>query len=195
MNPLAQTSINFAPILCNALSIVLSESRPVSICTHHATLLPLAARELETHLRVRRNAVNALVSLDGEDRWGYPGPERLDQMAEESAARREQIRVAERALEHMVLSLRESDPTALEAWITAQELLLDTYLHELAQHPEPDRVTTEVFVAQGERNSWNRVRAGDLTFVDQNSFYVRPPRELYLHLFGVEPWHDVSSAP
>jgi hypothetical protein len=149
------------------------------------TPVPAAAQELETHLRSRRHAVSALVSLDGEDRWGYPGPERLAQMQEEAAELNERIRVAEAAMTEQVARLRESDPMALEAWIAAQELLLDAYLQELAQYPDPDRVRTEVSVAQGERKSWAKVRAGKIAFVDQNSFYVRPSRHLYEQLFGL----------
>ena len=158
----------------------------MSTTTMNVTLLPAAAQELETHLRSRRHAVSGLVSLDGEDRWGHPGPERLAQMQDEAAELNERIRVAETAMTEQVARLRQSDPTALEAWIAAQELLLDAYLQELAQHPDPDRVRTEVSVAQGERKSWAKVRAGKIAFVDQNSFYVRPPRELYAQLFGMQ---------
>jgi hypothetical protein len=151
------------------------------------TQVPAAAQELETHLRSRRHAVSALVSLDGEDRWGYPGPERLAQMQEEAAELNERIRVAEAAMTEQVTRLRESDPTALEAWISAQELLLESYIHDLSQHADQDRVRTEIFVARDELKSWSKVRVGELAFVDQNSFYVHLPSETYVRYFGFEP--------
>lgn len=149
--------------------------------------VPEAAQELERHLRARRHAVNGLVALDGEDRWGHPGPERQEEMAREAGLLQAHLRQAEQQLAERVAQLRADDPAALESWIVAQETLLDAYLGVLAAHPDPDRVRTEISVAQGERKGWGRVRAGKIAFVEQNSFYVRPPREVYVSLFGAEP--------
>ena len=165
----------------------------MSITFATVTRVPATAQALETCLRIRRLAVSALLSLDGEDRWGRPGPERLDEMAKETAQLNEQISRAETAMNQQVETLRREDPGALESWISAHEMLLEAYLQQLAQHPEPERVGTETYVAQQERALWAQVRAGEMAYVNQNSFYVRPPRELYVQLFGVEFWqHDDS---
>jgi hypothetical protein len=149
--------------------------------------LPPAALELERALSRRREAVRWLVSLDGEDRWSSPGPERRAQMDAESAEQMAKRSDAERSLRSRAAELRERDPASLLAWIAAQEDLLDAYLAELSLDADPSRRRTERFVAKGERDGWGEVRDGKRDFVEQNGFYVQAPQALYRSLFGFDP--------
>lgn len=148
------------------------------------TRVPDAACALERHLARRRDATSALLLLDGEDRWGHPDAARRAQMDREAAALTAAMREAEAALEREVAALRTVDAATLDAWVAAQEALLDAYLAELAAAPEPGRGRTEAHVARQERAAWGEVRAGARAWVDQNTFYVRAPRALYQALFG-----------
>lgn len=149
--------------------------------------LPPAALELEAHLVARRAGMRGLLALDGEDRWGRPTPARATEMDAEAKRHKQSIAEAEAALTQRVAALRRSDPAALEAWIATQEALLDAFVAELDAAPDQDRVRTERHVAAQERAGWQKVRAGRLAFVDQNDFYVRVPRSLYVRRFGFEP--------
>ncbi len=160
---------------------------PASEPTPGSPRLPPAALELERALARRREAVRWLVSLDGEDRWSSPGPERRAQMDAEAAEQMAKRSEAELTLRARVAELREREPASLLAWIAAQEELLDAYLAELSLDQDPDRRRTERFVAKGERDGWTEVRDGKRDFVEQNGFYVQAPRALYRSLFGFDP--------
>lgn len=149
--------------------------------------LPESAIELERHLRRRHHAVDALLVIDGEERWGHPGPERAAVLQADAAALVALVSQSEAELGRAVPVLRAADPVAFEAWVAAQEALLDDYLAELDRAPDPDRVRTERFVAETEREGWSKVRAGALAFVDQSGFFVKRSPALYAALFGMDP--------
>lgn len=156
-------------------------------CVEPAVRLPASVCDLERPLVRRRAGLRGLLALDAEDRWGRPDAERTAAMDREARELRAAITEAEAEVARRVAELRTTDPELLEAWIAAQEALLEAFEAELDRAPDPDRVRTERHVARQEREDWGKVRAGRLAFVDQNDFYVRVPRALYHALFGFEP--------
>lgn len=146
--------------------------------------VPPAAVELERLLARRRALASGLLSLDMYDRWGARSDEdhrrTRDEMATLDA---EQAAVVAR-LEARVAELRTADPEAVIRWAEAHLALLDAFL----ARAQPD--STEAFVARGERQAWEEVRAGTRARVEENVYFVAPERALYAELFGLDPTGD-----
>lgn len=140
--------------------------------------VPPGTQALERLLRRRRELVSGLVSLDGYERWGARTPEDHAQAAAEGAELNRQLREVEGELTALVTRLRAEQPESVLRWAAAWRELLLEYLRQVAPG------STEAFVAGGELHEWEKVSAGELAFVDQNSFYVRVDQALHARLFG-----------
>lgn len=141
---------------------------------------------LERLLARRRRLGSQLLSLDAYDRWGARSTEEKAQAAEETRelqAARAQV-TAE--LEAMVEQLRGRRPEAIREWALAHIELLEHFVASLGAEAE-DKLSTERFVAERERDEWGEVRDGALPYVEENVFYVHLDPERYRQLFGFEP--------
>jgi hypothetical protein len=136
---------------------------------------------LERRMARRRELSAILVTLDGEDRWGYPDEARRAEMDREGGdARTEHYRLADE-LTAEVAALRARAPEEIAAWAQTHVELLDAYIASVAAD------STEAFVAKGERGEWLEVAAGTKAWVDENVNYVHLDRDRYRTAFGFDP--------
>ncbi len=132
-----------------------------------------------------RHASGALLGLDMWSRWGSRGAtdeEWREYEATTAEHSRQHVEAAEQ-LTALVTELRTSSPVSVEAWADAHRELLEAFILECG---DDESRSTAAFVAQEEWDAWGRVRDGELSYVDENSFYVSVDPERYRAAFGVE---------
>lgn len=138
--------------------------------------------ELERDARTIWRAGAALLEAEMYDRWG-PTDDVAQREAIEAQARdaHERRRAAIARVEQRVRELRVSAPQVLKAWADAHLALLADFLGRA----QPDG--TAAFVAKQEQEGWQKLAAGELDRVEQNTYYVHYDRKLYAARFGFDP--------
>ncbi len=143
-------------------------------------------RELETLLARIRNAGQGLLDMDMWDRWGsaHASAEERARRETDAANASSRKQAAQAELTALVTHLRAVEPAEIVAWADAHETFLVAFIAGCGQASDK---ATERFVAEGERTAWAAVRAGTLSFVEENFYYVTIERERYRACFGIDP--------
>jgi hypothetical protein len=143
--------------------------------------MPESVLALETLLARLRSVRNAMLTLDGFTRWGmHDDDDRARANAEGERLYPDEAETIAK-LRALVSQTRRDQRSAIEAWVDAHQRLLRDFV--LASAGDSNQSTARS-VAEGEIQSWERVRAGELDFVDENVGYVHVDTAQYRAMFG-----------
>lgn len=124
----------------------------------------------------------SLLSRDAYDRWSHAPPEKKEENLAAMAREDREIRALREQLSQRVEQLRENEPEAVAEWAAAHIALLEDFIAEKSADKEKNG--TEIYVAEGELAEWRKLKNGEVSFVEQNVFYVHYDEKLYRSYFG-----------
>ncbi|MBN8219370.1 MAG: hypothetical protein J0L53_00520 [Spirochaetes bacterium] len=137
---------------------------------------------LQKDLMQIRELAGSLLSRDAYDRWSYGPPEEKEENLAAMAREDREIRAQREQLSQRVQQLRASEPEAVVEWAAAHIALLEDFIAEKSADKEKNG--TEIYVAEGELAEWRKLKNGEVSFVEQNVFYVHYNEKLYRSYFG-----------
>ncbi|MBV6492441.1 MAG: hypothetical protein LDLANPLL_00435 [Turneriella sp.] len=170
--------------LVSAWIITLAASCMFAILTGMTTTgssLP-ETKTLEAMQRKRFELGNILLNLDMYERWGHGSDPAMNLELEKMGVYSAEAEQLEKQITEKVKSL----PLEIRKdWAAAHIRLLESFIAK--KNADPEKYSTELFVAKEEMDSWHNLAQGKINYVSRNVFYVSYDREEYFSLFGFFP--------
>jgi hypothetical protein len=144
-------------------------------------------RELEK-LRVQihhADVIAANVSMWQDRAGSYSSPEEHSEMEADLAQATRDRAVAKTAIDALFARTRAEAPAEIESWALAHEAILCLYLNQCAESGESDGMAA--YSAQKDLVAWAELRAGKVSWVNEQLSSTSLGRDWYRSLFGIDP--------
>lgn len=106
--------------------------------------------------------------------YGKPNPEQAKQANETIKKLDVEIKAAQAELKQQLDALRAQQPQAIEEWTSYHIALLQAII---AENSTDKNAGTRKFVAKETLQNWEKVRAGELDYVDINGYFLKDYKE------------------
>ena len=102
--------------------------------------------------------------------YGKPTPEQAKQANETIKKMNVEIKAGQVELKQLLDTLRVRQPQAIEEWVNYHIALLQTIL---AENSTDRNAGTRKYVAKETLQNWEKVRTGELDYVDINGYFLK----------------------